>query len=90
MHSNRLADDKAIADQFSDRLAGVGIGDFVDFVRVEPDLALAASHDRGSQTLLRAKVDPVVRPLLARFPSMAGEESKTSCASKPGERQLPG
>ena len=45
MHGNRLADDKAIADEFSDVLTGIGIGDFVNFVRVEPDLTLAATDD---------------------------------------------
>ena len=60
MHRHRLSDDKAISNQFADRLTGVGIGDFVDFVRVQPDLALAAANDRGGQALLCSKVDPVV------------------------------
>lgn len=60
MHRHWLSDDKAIGDQFADRLTGVGIGDFVDFIRVEPDLALPAADNRGGQTLLSSKVDPVV------------------------------
>ena len=59
MHRHRLSDDEAISNQFADRLTGVGIGDFVDFVRIQPDLALAATDDRGGQTLLSSKVDPV-------------------------------
>lgn len=43
VHGNGFADDKAIADEFSDGLTGIGIGDFVDFVRIQPDLALAAA-----------------------------------------------
>lgn len=59
VHGNRLADDKAIADEFSDVLTGVGIGDFVDFVGVEPDLTLTATDDGGREALLSAEVDPV-------------------------------
>ena len=60
MHCHWLSDDQAISDQFADRLTRVGIGDFVDFVRVEPDLALPAADHGGGQTLLSSKVDPVV------------------------------
>jgi hypothetical protein len=45
VHGNGLADDEAIADKLSDGLAGVGIGDFVDFIGIEPDLALAAAYN---------------------------------------------
>lgn len=45
VHGNRLADDEAIGNQLADGLAGVGIGDLVDLVGVEPDLALAAADD---------------------------------------------
>ena len=43
MHGNLFADDEAIRDELTDGLARVGIGDFVDFVRVQPDLALATA-----------------------------------------------
>ena len=43
MHSNLFADNEAIRDELADGLARVGVGDFVNFVRVEPDLALAAA-----------------------------------------------
>jgi len=45
VHGDGLADDEAILDELADRLAGVGIGDFVDFVGIEPDLALSAADD---------------------------------------------
>lgn len=61
VHGNGLADDQAIADQLADGLAGVGIGDLVDLVRVEPDLTLAAADHGGGEALLGAKVDPVGR-----------------------------
>jgi hypothetical protein len=66
VHGHRLADDEAIADQFSDRLARVRIGDLVDFVGVEPDLALTAADDGRRETFLGAEVGPrlnLIQPL---------------------------
>ena len=60
VHGDGLADDEAIAHELADGLAGVGIGDLVDLIGIEPDLALATANDGGSETLLGAKVDPVV------------------------------
>ena len=68
MHSHGLADDEAISDQFADGLTGVSIGDFVDFVGIEPDLSLAASDDGGRQALLSSEVDPVENVSLAKLP----------------------
>ena len=45
MHCDGLADDEAIVDELSDGLTGVCVGDFGDFVGVEPDLVLAAADD---------------------------------------------
>ena len=59
VHGDGLADDEAIADELADRLAGVGVGDLVDLVGVEPDLALTAVGYGGGQALLGAEVDPV-------------------------------
>jgi hypothetical protein len=58
VHGDGLADDEAICDKFADGLAGVGIGDFVDFIRVKPNLALATADDGRRQALLSSKVDP--------------------------------
>ena len=58
VHGDLFADDEAIGNELADGLAGVGVGDFADFVGVQPDLALAAAHDGGGETLLGAKVDP--------------------------------
>lgn len=58
MHGDRLADDEPIADQFSDRLARVGVGDFVDLVGIQPDLALATADDRRREALLGTEVRP--------------------------------
>ena len=69
MHGNRLADDEAIADKLADRLAGVGVGDLVDLVRVEPDLALATVGHGGRQALLGAEVDPGEEVRLVWVPS---------------------
>lgn len=65
VHGDRLADDEAIGDELADGLARVGVGDLVDFVRVQPDLALAAVSDGGRQALLSAKIDPGEDILLA-------------------------
>ena len=59
MHGHGFLDDEAIGQHLADGLAGVGVGDFGDFVRVEPDFAFAAAGDAGGQALLRAEVDPV-------------------------------
>ena len=59
VHGDRLADDEAISDEFADRLAGVGVGDLVHFVRIEPDLAFAAVGHGRRQALLCAEVHPV-------------------------------
>jgi len=61
VHGDRLADDEAILDELADGLAGVGVGDFVDFVGVEPDLALSAADDGRREALLSPEVDPVER-----------------------------
>jgi hypothetical protein len=59
VHSNLFPDDKAIGHEFADRLAGVGIGYFAHFVRIKPDLALAASNNRCGKSLLGPEVNPM-------------------------------
>lgn len=66
MHGDLLADDETIGHELADCLAGVGVGDFVHFIGVEPDLALAAADDGGREALLGAEVDPVRECGLAR------------------------
>lgn len=58
VHGDWLADDEAISDELADGLAGVGVGDFGDLIRVEPDLALSASHNGRGEALLGTKVNP--------------------------------
>jgi len=58
VHGDGLADDEAIGLELADGLTGVGVGDFVALIRVEPDLALAAAKDGRRQALLSAKVRP--------------------------------
>ena len=59
VHGDRLADDEAIANEFADGLAGIGVGDFVHFVGIEPDLALATANHGGCEALLCPEIDPV-------------------------------
>lgn len=66
MHGDLLADDEAIGHELADCLARVGVGDFVHFIGVEPDLALAAANDGGREALLGAEIDPVRERVLAR------------------------
>lgn len=58
VHGDGFADDEAIGDELANCLAGVGIGDLVDFVGVEPDFAFATVRYRGREALLRAEVHP--------------------------------
>lgn len=58
VHGDGLADDEAVGDELADGLARVGVGDLVDLVGVEPDLALAAAGHGGRQALLRREVHP--------------------------------
>ena len=58
VHGDGLADNEAILDELADSLAGVGVGDFADFVGVEPNLALSAANNIGREALLGAEVDP--------------------------------
>lgn len=58
MHGNGFADDKSIADELADGLSRIGVGDFIDLVWVEPDLALATADHCGSQSLLGREVHP--------------------------------
>jgi len=61
VHGNRLSDDEAICNELADGLAGIGIGDFADFIGIEPDLALSASYDGCRKALLGGEVDPIVK-----------------------------
>jgi len=54
VHSDLFADDEAIGYELADCLTRIGVGDFINFVRVEPDLALAAARDGGGEPLLSA------------------------------------
>lgn len=64
MHGDWLADDEAISDELADGLTGVGVGDLGDLIRVEPDLALSASHNGRREALLGTKVNPKDNPLV--------------------------
>ena len=66
MHGDLFANDETIGHELADCLAGVGVGDFVHFIGVEPDLALATANDGGRETLLGAEVDPMKKCGLAR------------------------
>jgi hypothetical protein len=61
VHGDRLLDDKAILDELSDGLAGVGVGDFTCLIGIKPDLALSAAYDRGRKALLGGEIDPIER-----------------------------
>ena len=61
MHGDGLADDKAICDELSDGLAGIGVRDLTDLIGIKPDLSLSAAHDGCRQALLSGEVDPIVR-----------------------------
>ena len=58
VHSDLFADDEAVGDEFTDGLTGVGIRDFVHFIGIKPDFALAAPRNGGGKALLRTEVNP--------------------------------
>ena len=65
VHGDLLADDETIGHELTDCLAGVGVGNFIHFVGVEPDLALAAANDGGREALLGSEIDPMKECWLA-------------------------
>jgi hypothetical protein len=50
-----LLHDETILLQPGDVATGVGQGNFVDFIRVQPDFAFAAFEDRSGKALLELK-----------------------------------
>ncbi|GMT04491.1 hypothetical protein PENTCL1PPCAC_26665, partial [Pristionchus entomophagus] len=56
VHSDGLADDETILHQTTDVLAGVGIGDLVDLIGVEPDLSLSALEYGRREAFLQAQI----------------------------------
>jgi len=52
MDNHRLPDDQPIFDQLHDLLAGVGIGNLVGLIRVQPDLIFTIAEDTGGKSLL--------------------------------------
>ena len=45
MHGDGFTNDEPIGHKLADSLTRVGIGDLIDLIRVEPDLALATVSD---------------------------------------------
>ena len=82
MHGHGLADDEAIADELADGLAGVGVGDLVHLIGVEPDLALAAADHGGGEALLGAKVDPVRETTSVLGSKMSGNRQQAQKFSR--------
>ena len=52
MDSHRLADDQPIFDQLPDLLTGVGIGDFIGLIGIQPDLLFPPAEDTRGKPLL--------------------------------------
>jgi len=67
VHGDWLADDEAIGNKFANGLAGVGIGDLADLVRIKPDLALSTADDGSRQALLGGEIDPIVTMQMLAF-----------------------
>lgn len=90
VHGDGLADDEAIGDELADGLAGVGVGDLVHFVRVQPDLAFAAVGHAGRQALLRAEVDPDGRAMsvFMYIGVVLGGVCRVSCVCRRGRVRI--
>uniref|UniRef100_A0A8C6I959 Uncharacterized protein n=1 Tax=Mus spicilegus TaxID=10103 RepID=A0A8C6I959_MUSSI len=52
MDSHRLADDQPIFDQLPDLLTGVGIGDFIGLIGIQPDLLFPTAEDTRGKPFL--------------------------------------
>jgi hypothetical protein len=52
MDNHRFLDDQPIFDQLPDLLLGVGLGDFIGLIGVQPDLLLTTVEDTRGQPLL--------------------------------------
>lgn len=57
VHNGRLFDNETIPLQTRNVAAGVGKGNFVGLVGIQPDFALSALEDGGGETLLETKID---------------------------------
>ena len=95
VHGDWLADDEAISNQLADGLAGVGIGDLVDLVWVEPDLALSCTGDGCRQALLGGEVDPTRATMLvwvfilSRYVVLPVRAGRRSCRSRASAAVVP-
>jgi len=54
MNGLRLLDDQTVLDQTTDVLSRVGVGNFIDFIRVHPDFVPPALEDGGRKPLLQS------------------------------------
>uniref|UniRef100_A0AAR2LNX5 Globin family profile domain-containing protein n=1 Tax=Pygocentrus nattereri TaxID=42514 RepID=A0AAR2LNX5_PYGNA len=61
VHRHGLLDYQTILHQLADLLTGVGIGNLIGFVGVQPDLLLATAQDAGRQALLEPEHRNLVR-----------------------------
>ena len=83
MGSHSLPDDQPILDQFLDLLTGVGIGDFIGFIGVQPDLHFVTAEDTEGKPLLKSEH--------ARGCSHSGKQkAKGLCISREPFRQKEG
>jgi ABC-type microcin C transport system duplicated ATPase subunit YejF len=55
VHLNLLTHDQTVLHQLADVLAGVGEGNFVALIRVNPDATLSALQHSSSQSLLQSQ-----------------------------------
>ena len=53
MDCHRLPDDQPIFDQLPDLLTGVGIGNFISLIGVQPDLLFATAEDTEAKPFLK-------------------------------------
>uniref|UniRef100_A0AC11EUW5 Uncharacterized protein n=1 Tax=Ovis aries TaxID=9940 RepID=A0AC11EUW5_SHEEP len=80
MDRHRLPDDQPIFDQLPDLLAGVGIGNFIGLIGVQPDLLLATAKDTGGK--------PLLKPEHTHGHGLSGERKSNSLAFLMIQRML--
>ena len=86
MDSDRLLDDKTILDELADVLAGVGIGNLVDLVGIQPHLKMHEGHIGSLHSICTRLLKKYL--VLATFHDASGKALLQPQGTHRGNRRL--